>query len=58
MIQNITTYLNFPFPNYQTKEWNDSFITSCLVYRYLHEKYLKKNTGYEFDFVHIKGWIG
>ena len=42
MLNNIIAYVNFHFPNYQTNEYNDCFIKSCLVYRYLHEKYFKK----------------
>ena len=42
MLNNIIAYVNFYFPNCKTNEYNDCFIKSCLVYRYLHGKYLKK----------------
>ena len=42
MLQQIISYVNFHFPQYFPKDWNDSFIKSRLVYRYLHEKYFKK----------------
>lgn len=42
MLNNIIAYVNFHFPSYQTRVNNDCFIKSCLVYRYLQEKYLKK----------------
>lgn len=42
MLSNIIAYVNFHFPNYKTKVRNESFIKSCFVYRYLHEKYFKK----------------
>ena len=42
MLNNIISYVNFHFPNYKTKVRNDSFIKSCLVYRYLNEKIFQK----------------
>ena len=42
MLNNIIAYVNFHFPNFKTREYNDCFIKPGLVYRYLHEKYLKK----------------
>lgn len=34
--------VNFHFPNYKKKVRNESFIKSCFVCRYLHEKYFKR----------------
>ena len=49
MFQHIIAYANFYFPTYKSKDYYDSFIKSCLVYRYLHEKCFKKNARNEFD---------
>lgn len=42
MLQQIISYVNYHFPQYKAKEWSDSFIKSCLIYRYLVEKYYRK----------------
>ena len=41
MIQQIVAYVNFCYPSYKDDK-DECFIKSCLVYRYLYEKYFKK----------------
>lgn len=48
MLNSIIAYVNFYFPNCKTNEYNDCFIKSCLVYRYLHGKYFKKTLDMNF----------
>lgn len=36
MIQTIINYVKFNFAHYKDKNYNDSFIKSCLVYNYLY----------------------
>ena len=42
MIQTIITYVNFNFPFYNDVNYNECFIKSCLVYKYLCDTYFKK----------------
>ena len=54
MVNNIIVYVNYHFPNYKTNDYNDCFIESCLVYRYLHKKYFKKNNRNEQNYLQTK----
>ena len=42
MIQQIIAYVNFYYPSYKDNH-DESFIKSCLVYKYLYNTYFKKN---------------
>ena len=57
MVNNIIVYVNYHFPNYKTNDYNDCFIKSCLVYRYLHEEYFKKNNRNEQNYLQTKQWF-
>lgn len=46
MIQHIIAYVNFYYPGYNDDK-NECFIKSCLIYRYLYEKYFRKNIDLE-----------
>ena len=39
MIQRIIAYVYFNFPSYKDENYNDCFIKSCLVYKYLYDAY-------------------
>ena len=43
MITTIISYVNYYFTHYKTKFYCDNFIKSCLVYKYLYEKYFSRN---------------
>ena len=43
MITTIINYVNYYFPHYKTKFYCDNVIKSCLVYKYLYEKYFSSN---------------
>ena len=47
MITTIITYVNYYFPHYQTRFYCDNFIKSCLVYKYLHDKYFASNINFD-----------
>lgn len=58
MIQQIIAYVNFYYPNY-ANDGDECFIKSCLIYRYLYEKYFRSNIDfnsimYQLDNIKIK----
>ena len=47
MITTIISYVNYYFPHYKTKFYDYNFIKSCLVYKYLHDKYFSSNMDFD-----------
>lgn len=47
MITTIITYVKYYVPHYQTGFYCDNFIKSCLVYKYLHDKYFSSNLDFD-----------
>ena len=47
MITTIITYVKYYVPHYQTRFYCDNFIKSCLVYKYLHDKYFSSNLDFD-----------
>lgn len=46
MIQQIIAYVNFYYPSYKDS-YTECFIKSCLIYKYLYEKYFAKRIDFE-----------
>ena len=47
MITTIKTYVYYYSPIYQTRFYCDNFIKSCLVYKYLHDKYFSSSIDFD-----------
>ena len=47
MIQHIIAYVNFNYPHYNDENYDKCFIKSCLVYKYLYDKYFNKILDFE-----------
>ena len=43
MLSSIVSYVNSYFPRFKTNFYNHDFIKSCVVYKYLYEKYFSQN---------------